>query len=216
MNGPLAQIVALSCYSDAFLGGLSAPRFFPQNSTCQFCDSVSFVQFKKPLLGIGKLKEMTVANTPDDWIPDLRKRGVVGIRLLRAPQNDPGISDRMSAGFVGGGGTWMMEAVQSNGRSEFWAARWIVWNKGAPERRIWRVTYGLVRVGQTAAYGGRDLSDVKTDFKSSLRAIHAFSARENYDGFTKCFAEALSVLDDPAADVGYHKDLAVPGQLTLV
>ena len=107
----------------------------------------------------------------------------------------------------------MMEVVRSNGRSEFWASRWIVWNKDAPERRIWRVTYGLVQERQTKLYRGRALSDVKRDFKSSLETIHAFSAREKCDGFTKCFADALKALDDPAADIGYHKDLALPGQL---
>jgi hypothetical protein len=215
MNGPLAQVVALTCYGNAFLGGHGMPKFSPQNSTCQFCDSIKFVQLKKPLLGLGKVKEVLVANTPDAWIADLRKRDATTIRLTRAPQNNPQISDRMSAGFVGGSGTWMMEVLRSNGRSEFWAARWNVWNKDAPERRIWRVTYGLIREGRTIQYRGRTLSDVKRDFKLSIETIHAFSEQKKCgEGFTKCFADALKALDDPAVDVGYHKDLAVPEQLT--
>jgi hypothetical protein len=120
----------------------------------------------------------------------------------------------MSAGFVGGGGTWMMEVMREDGRSEFWAARWDVWNQNAPERRIWRVTYGLLREERTQPYSGRRITDVKTDFQKSLAAIHAFSEREDCGGFTECFADGLTALGDAGADIGYHKDLAPAGQLS--
>ena len=42
MNGPLAQIVALACHANAAFREGKAPPFFPQNSTCRFCDRVSF------------------------------------------------------------------------------------------------------------------------------------------------------------------------------
>jgi hypothetical protein len=212
MNGALAQIVALTCHGNAFIGGSDVPRFFPVNSTCQFCKSIQFIEFRRPLFA--KAKEGVVAGNPDEWIAGLRTRGATGIRLLRKPQDDPRISDRMSAGFVGGGGTWMMEVMRERGRSEFWAARWEVGDQNAPDRRIWVVTYGLVGEHRTGPDAGRALSAIKRDFKTSLEAIHAFSLREDCGGFTDCFARALKALDDPTADVGYHKDLAVPDQLT--
>ena len=212
MNGPIAQIVALTCFGNSFLGGHGMPKFFPANSTCQFCDSVKFVEIKKPFLG--KEKEVLLADTPDEWIGVLKKRGAIGIRLGRTPQNDARISDRMSSAFVGGGGTWLMEVLRSDGKSEFWAARWEVWNQKAPERRIWRVTYGLVRQDQTKPYRGRDLATVKNELRAILESIHSFSARQDCEGFTKCFAEAIRALSDPSADIGYHKDLAVSGQLS--
>lgn len=211
MNGPLAQIVALTCYGNAGIGESDIPKFFPSNSTCQFCDSINFVKFKKPF--IGQTKEVEIAKTPDEWTASLWSRGAKGIRLVRQAQNDPGISDRMSAGFVGAGGTWMMEVMRKDGTSEFWAARWDVWNQDAPERRIWRVTYGLLSEAATQPYTGRKLADVKTDFQASLTAIHAFSAKESCGGFTNCFAGGLTALEDPSADIGYHKDIALGGQL---
>lgn len=212
MTGPLAQIVALTCYGNAFLGGITTSKFFPENSTCQFCDSVKFVELKKSLSGTAE--EVVIAVSPDEWIAGLKKRKATGIRLTRTPQNDPKISDRMSAGFVGGGGTWVMEVLRSNGQSEIWSSRWEVWNQKAVDRRIWRVTYGLIGNGPTQAIKKRDLAKVKTDFKTSLQSIHAFSTRKDCGGFTKCFANALQALDDSTVDIGYHKDLYVPGQLT--
>jgi hypothetical protein len=213
MNGPLAQIVALTCYGNAFIGGGNVPQFFPDNSTCKFCDKINFVEFKKPIFG--QAKEYVVAKSPDEWFLLLKKKGAKGIRLVRQAQNDPKISDRMSAGFVGGGGTWTMEVLKQNGRSEFWVSRWDVWNQNAPEQRIWRVSYGLMREASTQPYFAREMLTVKTDFKNCLEAIHTFSSRENCGGFTKCFANALIALVDSSADIGYHKDIAPPNLLNV-
>lgn len=212
MIGPLAQIFALTCYGNASLGGKESPVFFPKNSTCQFCDSIKFVEFKKRWLT--RPKEVIIAGTPNEWISGLQRRMATGIELTRTPQNNLRISDRMSAGFVGGGGTWTMEVQRRNGRSQFWAARWEVWDQNAPENRIWRVTYGNVAEDQTKTRKMRHLSSVKRDFKASLESIYTFSEQQSFEGFTKCFADALRALDDPDADVGYHKDLAVPDQLS--
>lgn len=212
MNGSLAQIVALACFGNASIDGIAAPSFFPQNSTCQFCESVSFIQFKRTFFG--RMKEIVVGNSPDEWFKSLIKRGATGIRLVRKAQNDPAISDRMSAAFVGGGGTWMMEVLNAANRSEYWAARWDVINQNAPDRRIWKVTYALVGHERTMPDFRRSLAVAMADFRKSLVSIHSFSVRENCGGFVDCFANALKALDQPTADVGYHKDLAVRNQLS--
>jgi len=212
MNGPIAQIVALTCHGNSFLAGNDTPTFFPENSTCQFCNSLDFVEWKSSFLQ--KPKEVVVAEAPDEWFSLLQLREAKGIRLTRTPQSNPQLSDRMSAGFVGGGGTWIMEVLRPDIQSEFWAARWEVWNQNAPANKIWRATYGLVGQDQTKPYTGRTLSAVKQDFRISLESIHSFSKHHQCDGFTQCFADALRALDDPLADVGYHKDLSVPNQLT--
>jgi hypothetical protein len=139
MNGPIAQLVALTCYGNAFLHGTKGVyRFFPDNSTCRFCDRISFVEVKRSFLG--RRREDAVATDPDAWFQYLADRKALGIRLLRQPQNNLGISDRMSAGLVGGGGEWKL-GVRYPASTDFWMARWEVWNQSAPEQRIWRVTY---------------------------------------------------------------------------
>jgi hypothetical protein len=212
MNGPIAQLVALTCHANWFLEQGAIPsRFFPDNSTCKFCDRISFVEIKKSWLG--KPSERTVAETPDAWFAYLAARKASGVRIFRQARNDPRISDRMSAGFVGGGGDWML-AVRCPSATEYWMARWEVWNQNAPEQRIWRVTYGLVARDQAPLAVAPNQADLLVAFKSALNRIHAFSAENTCGGFTECFARAVHSLNDRAAIHGYHKDLYCPGSLS--
>lgn len=210
MNGPLVQLVALTCHANAFLRGQPVPPFFPGNSTCQFWDWVKFIAVSKALFG--ESKELPVASTPNAWFDHLKSKGVVGIRLSRTPQNTAGISDRMSSAFVGGGGTWAMEALQPDGKAAVWLSRWSVWNQNAPERRIWRVEYGRVSEIPRPTAGGTDLESANTRLRSALGEIHRFSEKHNGGGFTACFARAMETLDSGGAKRhGYHKDLVVNG-----
>jgi len=212
MNHPIAQFVALTCHANAFLRGQAVPRFFPSNSTCTFCDGIKFVRVSKTLLG--GVREQEVANSPDVWFAYLRAAGVSTVRLSRAPQNNPKISDRMSAAFVGGAGTWAMEAVQQNGKRAIWLSRWEVWNQNAPERRIWRVAYGRVSELRSSTAPVTDLVSLAARVRSALADIHAFSEQHQCGGFTARFAEAMETLDSGGAKrYGYHKDLAPDGCL---
>jgi hypothetical protein len=210
MNGPIAQIVALTCHGNAFLCGQPGPQFFPINSTCQFCERVMFVTLSKSIFG--KSKEAVIAAHPDAWFGHLKAAGVRGIRLLLTPQNAPGLSDRMSAGFVGGGGTWTMEALFRGGTSEFWIARWEVSDQTASDKRIWRVTYGLVSRGTSHSSSKCGLPTAIHELDESLSEIRAFSARQQLDGFTKCFDDALDTIQSQGRNRhGYHQDLAPTG-----
>jgi len=210
MNGPLAQFVALTCHANAFLRGRQVPEFFPGNSTCQFCDSVKFFEVSKTLLR--KVRETPVAANPNAWFEHLRTERVTGIRLICTPQNKPGISDRMSSAFVGGGGTWSMEALQPRAKSAVWLSRWEVWNQNAPERRIWRVSYGRVSEISTRASGDGELESDGKRLRSALAEICAFSEKHDCSGFTACFVRAIETLDSGGAKRhGYHKDLIPNG-----
>jgi hypothetical protein len=100
----------------------------------------------------------------------------------------------MTAGFVGGGGSWYMEVLRPKNQSDFWLARWEVWNQEAPEQRIWRVTYGRVSKGATTTFGPPDVHSATSRLVQALREIHVFSAKHDCGGFTQCFAEALDTL----------------------
>jgi hypothetical protein len=211
MNGPIAQLVALTCHANSFLGDAVGPsRFFPDNSTCTFCDRISFVELKKSW--IGKPSEKTVAETPDAWFSYLVERTASCVHIVRQPRNDPGIADRMSAGFVGGGGKWML-AVRCPTATDYWMARWEVWNPDAPEQRIWRVTYGLVGRDQAAPAPTASLSDTRVAFESALTRIHAFSSKNDCRAFSESFARALQALSGGTGMYGY-KDLYRPGSLS--
>jgi len=212
MNHPIAQFVALTCHANAFLQGRSVSRFFPPNSTCTFCDWIKFFGVSKTLLG--KIREEEVANSPDAWFAYLKAANISAIRLSRPPKHHPKISDRMSAGFVGGAGIWTMQAVQQNGKSAIWVSRWEVWNQNAPERRIWRVSYGRVSETRSPTASVMDLESLAGRFRSALADIHQFSERHNCGGFTACFSQAIETLDSGGVKRhGYHQDLAPDGCL---
>jgi len=212
MNGEIAQRVALVCHGNTFLRGGNISDFFPANSTCQFCDGIAFVEFKKVFFG--NVREQEIASNPNRWFATLRERGVHGLRLSQTPRNDPNISDRMSAGFVGGGGAWEIEAVKRNGSSEFWRSRWEVWNQNAPDKRIWRVAYGKVTEAKTAKPNTKPLGELKTYLQKALQEIHSLSQKQNYDVFEKCFANALESLSSSRPLHGYHKDFSPDGILS--
>ena len=210
MNGPLAQFVALTCHANACLRGKPVPVFFPANSTCQFCDWVKFIKPVKTLFG--KAQEKLLAATPNAWFEYLQKEGVIGVRLFRTPQNKPGISDRMSSGLVGGGGTWAIEANRARGKSSIWLSRWTVWNQKAPEWRIWRVEYGRVSERAPAAAGDGNLEPAAKSLRSALGEIHAFSIKHDCGNFKNCFSRAIETLASGGTKrYGYHKDLVVDG-----
>lgn len=214
MNGPIAQFVALTCYGNASLQGAAVGEFFSKNSTCVFCDRVAFVAVERSFLR--KPKEKEVAKTPEEWFTFLRSSGALGIRLSRTPQNIPHISDRMAAGLVGGGGTWSMEVLLPNNRSQFWRVRWDVWNQHAPEQRIWRVTYGRISERATIESKAADLQSTAEALAAALRDIHAFSTEQNLEGFTQCFEDALDTLESGGKNLhGYHKDLAPADHLPV-
>ena len=213
MNGEIAQIVALTCHGNAAFRREEIPRFFPSNSTCQFCDRITFVEIAKTLFR-GQ-RERLVAQTPDSWFQYLAKNGARGVRLWRSPNNEADIPDRMLAGFVGGGGTWTMEVLLPSGLSALWIARWEVWNQDAPDNNIWRVTYGHVGDTEWSAVPESDLPEISERLLAALRDIRAFSEAQQCDGFTRCFDKGIESLTTSTRN-GYHKDLAPEGSIPSV
>ena len=212
MNGPLAQFVALTCHANAFLRGLRIPEFFSSNSTCQFCDWVKFFNVSRTLFG--KVREAEVATTPNEWFECLKAEGVSEVRLFCAPQNDPGIPDRMSAAFAGGVGTWSMKAADRKGKTAVWLSRWEVWNQDAPERRIWRVSYGRVSELQSQSEPFIDLGGTIAHLRGALQDTYTFSEKHDCGSFTICFARAIETLDSRGSTLhGHHQDLAPEGCL---
>ncbi len=212
MNGPIAQAVALVCHGNAALRGAPVPRFFPDNSTCQFCDRVEFVELGGSTPG--EAGERVVATTPDEWFERLKDGGVVALRLGHGSSGgDPPLCDRLTAGFVGGGGQWSIAGVAGRRRS-IWAARWDVWNQKAPQRRIWRVTYGCVgEVAGGAPARAPALGRFATRLGRVLGEIAPFARRHDCRAFAGCFEAALRTLETGAGPSVYHRDLAPRGDL---
>ncbi len=212
MNGPIAQFIALTCHANAFLRGLRIPEFFPSNSTCQFCDWIKFFSVSKTLFG--QVRQAEVATNPNEWFECLKAEDVPEVRLSFTPQDDPGIPDRMAAAFVCGGGTWSMRVTDRKGKTAVWPSKWEVWNQEAPERRIWRVSYGQVPELRSRSEPFIDLGGAVARLRGALQDVYTFSEKHDCGGFIISFARAIKTLDSRGSTLhGYHKDLAPEGCL---
>lgn len=213
MVGPTAQLIALCCHFNGRSQGVAVGPFFPTHSTCRFCEYIHFLRYEKRWLWWSRWKE--IAATPDAW---LEIEAVPGrfARLVHGETGNTHFSDRMSAGFVGGGGRWLFAVVSANGPS-LWEPSWEVGNQNAEDQRIWRVRYGLLTENAAMSLPkSRDPESVSIELKETLSEIATFAEEHSIDGFASSFRKAIGCLasDDPFADV-YHQDLAPPGLLAL-
>jgi hypothetical protein len=211
--GPIAQLVALACHGNASLRG-SAPsaNLLGMNSTCQFCEYVRFVRIGKTWLG--KPKDVLVADSPEAWFSWLRSQDASGIRLEHQPSQDPRLPDRMSAGFVGGGGQTSL-TVRRPGALDIWLARWEVGDQRAENRRIWRVTYGLIATLSRTTFASPSPQEAHIRLEQALRDIRDFAVARQSEFFVRCFDAALASLTDHCQRNGYHSDLYPEGTLSM-
>lgn len=208
MNGPIAQSVALVCHGNAYLSGTRVP-FFPANSTCRYCDRIEFVA------PAPHGEAASVADMPDAWFAYLAHEAVSGLLLARTPRNRSLAPDRMSAGFVGGGEVWAIEALRGGGPCDLWYDRWHVWNRAAPEQRIWRVAYLRSESPGPSSAAREELAAVRRELETALGEILDFARRHECGGFVESFADGLGALRGASgAKRGYHMDLAPAGILS--
>lgn len=214
MVGPTAQISSLICTLNARIRRLPGVPSFSSNSTSQFCAEIRFTRVARSLF-FRKETVHVFANSPDQWLDLVVSNGAKRAFLTYQPTNDPRISDRMSAGFVGGGGGWNM-LVQGRKGSDCWRAHWSVGNREALDRRIWQVQYALVAENQPPLANGRLASTVIEDLGAALNGIESFAREQAIDGFANAFQLAQKCLasDDPLSLV-YHRDIAPRGAIGL-
>jgi hypothetical protein len=221
VQAPIAQIVALTTYGNAFLAGApgaDSSAFYPANSTFRFCEHVKFVDLD---LKAGKQDEVPYADDPPAWLSRLKRDKIHGLRMVYRPTDEQQlkqrkVTDRMLVGFVGGGGRWLIDAIGDRG-SDFWEGRWEVGDQEREDRRIWRVTYGRVAMGQPCAhYPNNELIALSNELAMNLKAIANFARKHDLNNFADAFESGLTELDSdaPLASV-HHTDLAPPQAVTL-
>lgn len=210
MAGTLAQLISLTTYGNAYLATGDLPADFnTTNSTFQFCKTVDFVAMKKPFF-FSKPKETIVAITPTDWFKMIKKDGCKKLRLYFQNSKDQSLAqEHKLAGMVGGGGTWLIEAIHEN-YSDYWANRWEVKDQNDPDQRIWKVSYGLTASHDKTTNMKVNLDSIKEEMSETLVQIAAFASQLKYQGWTEQFDKARAVLSstNPSENY-YHKDLII-------
>ncbi len=211
MTGPIAQIVALTCYLNARRRGI-VKGFFPENSTCASCRSIEFLKSQSD--AEERLEDLpVVATSPDQWMDELCAANFSRAILVHMAQNDKKISDRMSVGFVGGGGRWILAAQQGE-LSSCWEALWRVENRDAPDRKIWRVRYIFVMQRPAVEPDQPPIAVLMTKLGSVLAAVEGFARGMKLEPFAMRFKAANDVLNAVAVPESlYCPDLAPEGLL---
>ena len=88
-----------------------------------------------------------------------------------------------------------MKVNGRKGKTAEWLSKWEVWNPDAPERRIWRVSYGRVPERQSRSDPFIDLEGAVARLRVALQDIYTFSDKHDCGAFTISFARAIKTLD---------------------
>jgi len=217
MNGTLAQIIALTAYGNAYLNNGTIPTDFDSaNTTFQFCANVDFREIRK-LFFFSKPKEHVIASSPTEWFKYLKVDGCKHLRLYFENSKDQSSTkDHRLAGFVGGGGTWLIEAIYGN-YSNFWANRWGVKNQNAADRKIWAVSYRTTAKKQHTNDLQIDNQLIKDKLNQTLTEIAAFAYKHNLQHWGDLFDKAKATLDSSSpSESYYHKDLIPLDNYSLI
>ena len=206
MQGPIAQAVALAIFGNDILRGYARENFWPASTVFKFCKTVRFVALSGEA---AKPTETLFAEDPMQWILRLRDEGTTRLHIHAFAHDDPGISDRMSVGFVEGGGRWLIETQQAQ-VSDLWQARWQSLNKDDPDRKIWDVAYFRIDHGRPhIPLQTKSITALRQDLMMVLSKIEAFAVRQKLEYFAGVFRKATDLLssDHPLSQT-YHSDFA--------
>ena len=199
MTGILAQIITLTSFGNEYLLNGELNDFFPNHSSFEHCRSIQFIANKKKNLFSSK-SEIIVAENHEFWFELLKKENCKKLRLYFQTSK---ADDHKSAGFVGGGGNWFIEAVYKN-HSDFWISRW----EPDRENNAWKVTYIKAVEKKPIINQQNSIIETKEKLKNILEKITDFAKKETSGNWSNIFETALNCLENehPESDF-YHADL---------
>lgn len=209
MTGTLAQLIVLTTYGDQFLKCNELPDDFESNSVFQSCRSVDFREFRK-LFFFSNLKEHVIASDALAWFRFLKKSGCKGLKIYyESGEELMNTPHHKLAGMIGGGGNWMIEAEYGK-FSNYWAARWEVTHRDAPDNRIWTVSYGAIQERQRSKAQLRNIDRVRNELRDALTEISAFATKHGNGFWNKTFDRASAFLNDDYPDNNYYNPKLLP------
>ena len=201
MDSTLALFIALVSYGNRYIKhDLSAPDLDFNNSTLIYCNELEFTTNIF-------LKEV-VAKSPGEWFRFLKKNGSKELRISYRHSDQLQVKDYEMAGFVGGGGEWIIEVAYGN-YTDYWVCQLDVVNPDANDHRIWNIQFAKIKDLASIPSSDVSIENAKADLSISLSNIIAFSSKHSPQGWTKIFEQALRNLSSQKPEWLYYKDCFV-------
>ena len=216
MIGTLAQQLSLISYGNHYFRTGELPAdYYPHNPAFKFCNQVTFSNLVE---GPGQAPPTEAPAAPDPvaWLRLLRQQNCRRLSLCYRPSPDNALHtpDYQLAGFVGGGGQWLLEA-NAGASSDYWAGRWEVTRPQDPDQLIWGVSYVRVAVGLPPAAIHPPLPPLRAQLVRALTDIQAFATTQKLENWVGIFGRALATLDNPVPAQGFYETLLVPAEHPL-
>lgn len=216
MTGPVDQCISLASYGNEFLKSGQLISFYPENRSFQFCKRVLFSETRKDIDASGSNESVNTFN-PNTWFDFLKKNNCIKIRLAHFTSEKQVLArDYQLAGFVGGGGPWLIETVFEKS-SDLWANNWQVTNRHDPERKIWTVQYVRIKQHVPSINLQFDPVEIKNDLNETLTAISAFAEKQKLNFWKDWFDRAIKTLQsqNPEA-LFFRQDMLVQKNHPLI
>lgn len=202
MTGNIAQLIALVSHGNNYLKtGELEHTFFPENSTFQFCNNVSFrISAKKRFFFKGSVS--VLANNPNEWFKVLRETNCKRLCFRYQHSIDQSFAaDYMLAGLNGGGGSWFIEA-EFREHSTYWSSLWDATDLQRADNKIWLVAYVSSGLKEKKGIQDLEMRNYGDRLQHVLAEITAFASAEGLVVWAEQFDKALATLksDDLLAD----------------
>lgn len=216
MNGILSQMITLVTYGNDYLKGGQLPKaFYPSHDTFKFCNNVAFLEIKDGDSPAFPQNDV-IAPGPMAWFDYLKNKDCESLRLYFRYSGNESFPDYQSAGMVGGGGQWWIEANYRQS-CDVWASRWTVTDKDNPDKKIWQVSYGLLATTQPPTEMPCDLEIIKKTTGDRLSSIIAFTKEQKLDNWQTIFQNALAKLNSQEpADSKYTRSMIPQQNYSLI
>ncbi|MGN6694944.1 MAG: hypothetical protein ACTHN0_12290 [Aquihabitans sp.] len=207
MNGELAHAVALALHGTAWLSDPTGPPpTLDGGPTARYLRHVGFV-----------FEDDRVAEGVDGWLSWLRDRGVGRIGLV-APESElrqvggAPVQDHLLVAFAGAG-RWALVTRDRPPDTLVSPARWEGGDRGAPDQRIWDVTYTGQSVGPMRR-SDKPVLAAAEDLRTALVDVEAFARAQGDGWWGDAFAAAIAGFSMAEPAFPYYPD-AIPAGLGL-
>jgi hypothetical protein len=214
MIGTVAQIVALISHGNNYLEhGPTDPDVLSRNSAFQFCNRVEFWDAGNTRLFFPRRSKL-IASGAAEWFEYLRQSGASHLSFKYAHSAEDGVRDYMMAGFVGGGGEWLIQEFLGEERIE-WGSQWELAVEDDAEKKIWRISYRARQTRRSIEEHAFRLDSSRERLERALEEITRF-ALTNGLGWVDHFQGAMKALSSETPESGFfHQDLLVQSMYSL-